>query len=1015
MSCVEAYEESRQRQGNADFTHFLPPPNHPLYAEVATELMRVDMEYSWESGECRTVETYRPILHELLSDSQVLEALAYEEYRLTVQSGQRVTPELYAQRYAIDTSLWRVFSTDNSQKSDASHDGRASATIPGFFEEVGLLADEAVELPQSGDSVLNFHLEREIGRGAFARVFLARQGDLADRLVVLKFVSGSTLEPQHLARLQHTNIVPIYSVHRVNGLTAVCMPFIGQRTLSDVNRTLEQSDRFPQSGQAFLSTIRSPLEDTLKIPNTDNDKSRDSQSIDLDTNEFVSKRLATPQNYVDCIIRLVLQIAEGLSHAHQRGIVHRDLKPANILLTEDGLPLILDFNLSADIVVNGRASLLVGGTLPYMAPEHLSAIARGGKIGVGSDIFSLGVIFFELLTGKRPFSVFEGTFEEVVQRMILERRQPSPSARNLNPAIPRSVDAVVSRCLAADPASRYQSATDLCEDLRRHLDNLPLRHVPDRSLPERTAKWVRRHPRISSASSVATLSGAALLACLAIGIHWWAESKFQVFQSTYPLARTALSIPENDSDLIASGMKIVDNALSEYGVLSDPTLSQRLQLIALRPRHRIQLEQEFGELLYQLSEATIRKNDADAAEFAEALRLNSLARKYILPNQQPQAFTLQQATLLEKMGDVDQANQLRTLAMSREPEGPLDSSLKAQRLLLEQDYAEALPLLNELRDSSPTDPVYWLLLGNANTGASRLHEAEGAYSTAAALLPESYYPFFNRGLCRFDLHEFDAALDDFDKVLELQPGLPTCLLNRARVHAALGNHDQAVADFTEALDKGASQTRIYFLRARSLFALGDQKEAERDLAEGLRLTPTDAESWGARGIARLVEDPQAALEDFRQAVTLDPRSLQAWRNIVHVTADRLNQPEEALAALNCMLELDPNDHFALAGRAVLFARQGDRPAAIADVQRLLQLTQEPTYLFQAACALAHTSQGNEADRTTGLLMLTKAVMQDPALLSRAQSDPDLENLRKLDAFEQMIQSASHPSSKISPN
>lgn len=1015
ISCVEAYEQSYQRQETTDFTQFLPPPDHPFYAEVATELMRVDMEYSWENGECRTVEMYRPILHELLGDPQVLESLAYEEYRLKAQSGQRVAPELYAQRYSIDTSHWRVFAAADFQQCAATNEGTTASPILGVFDELGILGSEEVDFPQAGDTFLNFQLERELGRGTFARVFLARQGDLADRAVVLKVVSGSTLEPQHLARLQHTNIVPIYSVHSENGLTAVCMPYLGQRTLSDVTRTLEQSDRFPQTGQAFLSTIQASLEDTIKVQSTGEVQFKQTQLVNLETDDSGSKEPVNSQTYVDCIIRLVLQIAEGLSHAHQRGIVHRDLKPANILLTEDGLPLILDFNLSADIVVNGRASLLVGGTLPYMAPEHLAAVARGGKVGVCSDLFSLGVIFFELLTGKRPFSVSQGTFEEVVQQMILERKRATPSARMLNPSIPRSVDAIVARCLAANTASRYQSASELCEDLRRHLDNLPLRYAPDRYLPERADKWIRRHPRISSASSVATLAGVALFASLAIGMHWWAESKFQEFQASFPQARAALSIPEQNPDLIAAGMNIVNNALSNYGVLSTPTWSERLQLFALSPRHRTQLEQEFGELLYQLSEASMRNNETDAASLAEALRLNSRARSFSQPDQQPQAFALQRAHLLEKLGAAEEAKQYRTLASNQEPRGELDDYLKAQQFLLEQNYAGSLPLLSQLRDSSPTDPVYWLLLGNAKTGTARLHEAEGAYSTAAALLPKSFYPFFNRGLCRFDLREFDSALDDFNRVLELQPGLPTCLLNRARVHAALGNHEQAVADYTEALNNGASQTRIYFLRARSLLALGDQKAAKRDMAEGLRRTPTDAESWGARGMARLADDPEAALKDFRQAVTLDARSPQAWKNIVHVTADRLNQPDEALAALNRMMEFDPNDPFALAGRAVLFARQGDRPAAISDVQRLLRLTQEPTYLFQAACALAHTSQEKEADGAKGLLILTKAVMQDPTLLARAQSDPDLENLRKLAAFNQMIQTATHPESRISPN
>src|SRR5262249_56183347 len=108
-------------------------------------------------------------------------------------------------------------------------------------------------------------------------------------------------------------------------------------------------------------------------------------------------------DYVQSVLWLVARLADGLAHAHDRGILHRDLKPANILLSDEGQPMLLDFGVAEDTKL-GAAAARVGGTLPYMAPEHLDAVQGGpGRVTAGSDVYSLGVILYELLTGRHPF------------------------------------------------------------------------------------------------------------------------------------------------------------------------------------------------------------------------------------------------------------------------------------------------------------------------------------------------------------------------------------------------------------------------------------------------------------------------------------------------------------------------------------------------------------------------------------------------------------------------------------
>src|SRR5262249_24979605 len=143
----------------------------------------------------------------------------------------------------------------------------------------------------------------------------------------------------------------------------------------------------------------------------------------------VTLKMLESLTYVDAVLWIAARLADGLSHAHERGILHRDLKPANILLTEDGQPMLLDFNLSRDRKARGGAAAAsIGGTLPYMAPEHLEAFCgKRSTVDERSDLFSLGVILYELLAGKTPFASTGGVSRSVLEKMIADRHEPLES------------------------------------------------------------------------------------------------------------------------------------------------------------------------------------------------------------------------------------------------------------------------------------------------------------------------------------------------------------------------------------------------------------------------------------------------------------------------------------------------------------------------------------------------------------------------------------------------------------
>ena len=220
--------------------------------------------------------------------------------------------------------------------------------------------------------------------------------------------------------------------------------------------------------------------------------------------------------YIRAVVWLVARLAEALQHAHDRGIVHRDIKPSNILIGGDGQPMLLDFNLSQSSK-DGTPALVLGGTLAYMSPEHLRAMVTKTSdhthtVNHRSDIYALGMVLFEALTGARPFEN-SGSYSALPARleaMAAERSKAAPSLRERRADAPWSLESIVRTCLAPDPAVRYQRAEHFAEDLRAFLDDRPLRFAPELSRVERVQKWMRRNPRLTTAASVCLVASLLL-------------------------------------------------------------------------------------------------------------------------------------------------------------------------------------------------------------------------------------------------------------------------------------------------------------------------------------------------------------------------------------------------------------------------------------------------------------------------------------------------------------------------
>ena len=580
--------------------------------------------------------------------------------------------------------------------------------------------------------------------------------------------------------------------------------------------------------------------------------------------------------------------------------------------------------------------------------------------------------------------------------------------RRLKPSLPPSLDALLQKCLAPDARQRYPSADDLADDLGRHLADMPLRHAPNPSLSERAAKWRRRHPRLTSAGPVGVVG--ALLVMLFAGL-WLARSKrvagleatqhYNSFLSELPAAQMALSLPDSDRLLLEDGLETVDKALAMYptaGYWRDEARYARLS-----GAQQSQLREQLAELGYLRSRAegilAIGAADAEEANrlLEAALRLNQAASDSL--GVESHALAKQRQELLVRLGRSDESI---VIPAEGARGGPLDDYLAAQQLLADKQYGPAAELLMTLRARHPTDPVVWLLLGNALGGLGRNADADTALTAAAALEPRSYVALFNRGLCRLQQGKALAGAADFDEVLAMHPGLVCALLNRALAYEAAGEMELALADLDTAIASGDAPPRALLLRSRIRLQQGDAQGAEADRRAGIAISPRDEVGWVARGVSLLANEPENALADFHRALDLNPNSILALKNIVHVTADQLHRPEEAMVALDAWLAIEPNNAHALVGRGVLHARSGDREKALGDVRSALGISREPTVLFQAACAYSLANSIDEGDAERGLALLSAAVDGDPRLLIRATTDSDLAAVRETEKYRQLL-------------
>jgi serine/threonine protein kinase/Flp pilus assembly protein TadD len=447
---------------------------------------------AWRNGEPIDREQALSLSPGLQQCSSCLLELAYAEYCLRRERGELIDSATYCAQFPEIRSLLR-------QQLDLHE----LITLHPELLEPGFAA-----WPASSDTIQGFTVVQELGRGAFARVFLAREEAIGDRPVAIKVCRYGATEAHILGKLRHVNIVPIYSApyDPATGLVVICMPYLGRATLSTVVEIGQKPQTFPRRMSEVHAAINEANKDLPASPDRDLNESQ------------------TTASYVSGVVSIGAQIADALNAAHRLGILHLDLKPSNVLMTDGGVPKLIDFNLAFDPQAKHQR---LGGTLPYMSPEQIRCTLgewNDKAIDHRSDIFSLGVLLYQLLTGDLPTglvgadqrSACSGAAVELLAHYEAGLTLTWPSGCGAN----RQLQRIVERCVEVAPDRRYQDVETLGRDLRKQL-----------TVTARTRRWLATHPLLVLAACVMLVGIGAGLA-----LFQWTRPPYSVRQFEKGLA-----------------------------------------------------------------------------------------------------------------------------------------------------------------------------------------------------------------------------------------------------------------------------------------------------------------------------------------------------------------------------------------------------------------------------------------------------------------------------------------------
>ena len=595
------FEQARRDDPSAQIDAYLPPEDSAEYLPTLEELVLIDLEFGWKQALAPKssgpmVEAYIARFPKLNRREVCLRLLRYE-YELRSKSGAAPSLDEYRARFPAWVATGRELVTAQGDVSRTL----GAAGPSGGSSDVALWGDGhvLVSTTESGTASARYSLTRLHAEGGLGRIWVARDGSL-ERDVALKELKPQTAqdagawrrflrEAQVTGQLEHPNIVPVYEW---NPSGEDRTPFYTMRLVK--GKTLREAVA------QYHDRRRAKQSDPLDLPR---------------------------------LLQAFVNVCQAISYAHSRGVIHRDLKPDNIILGDFGEVLVLDWGLaktrrgdvsSAPAAGPAEATMaadlttlgVVVGTPAYMAPEQAAAHAE--QVDERTDVFGLGAVLFEILTGRPPRggSNVHAIIEDAVRRPVMRARQALPE-------VPAALDAVCAKALALAPGDRYPAAVDLAQEVQRYLADEPTTAFRE-SWTRQGARWARKHrTTVAVATAVGVLSLAVFVIGLFIRQRMESEALRREADAVAELyARTAVDAALADGELragrYATAAELLDRSCKQLETV--PQLATLHAQLAARLNRTRKLDQfyqgiERGELL-----EFFEYDDQAEAEIEAALR-----------------------------------------------------------------------------------------------------------------------------------------------------------------------------------------------------------------------------------------------------------------------------------------------------------------------------------------------------------------------------------------------------------
>ncbi len=829
-----------------------------------------------------------------------------------------------------------VPSTDAGGTGRASVSGDATATGSGL-EQGSPLGPPDSDTPRDWPAIPGYELLRKLGEGGMGVVYLARQTGL-NRFVAVKMIRGGVqarpehfsrfrIEAEAVARLRHANIVQIHDIGETDGLPFFSLELLEGGSLDD-----------------RLAGTPQPLR----------------QSADL-----------------------IATLARAVGIAHAAGIIHRDLKPSNVLFSSDGVPKITDFGLAKRMESDSRQTETgaVMGSPSYMAPEQ----ARGHTkdVGPAADVYALGAILYEMLTGRPPFK--GETPIETVRQVIFDDVVP-PS--RLVPKVARDLETICLKCLNKDASKRYPGTQALVEDFERYQngESILARRTP---LPERGIKWVRRHPGraavlvFATACFLVTTVGLALyerqrriregvqsrnaVALVSEGSRLSDRVREATTADDFSRLQVDLSsfhgrLQNEDASRLDGLPERVEAALDQVtGRLRELQLVDQKKKLDESERRRFQ---DFSRLRaraqlvaveFELDPASRRTRLCDAAREALASYATgprSVDQDWSFPSILPDVLSAAEKKrvvdgcydlLLMLSQATEPAAALRVLdrATALRPQPTAAYHLRrADCLARAGDKAGSIREENLARDRPPVTALDHVLIGRELMASHRWVEAISSLDASQRLDPDQLAARLLLAICdlRTEPKRLADARDHLNACVRSQPELLELYLLRARVHAEEGNQTLSQIGSTRPAERELLRTR-----AETAFAA-----AVEDYRDALERGPDDDFRYvllvNRGGMYLQAGRFAASLEDLRAAIVLRPGLYQAYATLgqLHQRERRFDLAREAFGrAIERASE--PTARVALfRTRALILAKErqltpSQRAAALHDIEEVLRL------------------------------------------------------------------------------